>query len=136
MLLEGEQLCGAFVLTGQADGQSAVEWADPAAKALYLDRLGIDPGCSGQGIGGCVCLWWTAIVPPGGCTGKRDFPRFPGYLRRTGAAVSCTNTDTKSAYSQGHPKQKSRNRGKVFFSGLAAFFNPHYNREEIFCPKG
>ena len=52
LLLEGEQLCGAFVLTGQADGQSAVEWADPAAKALYLDRLGIDPGCSGQGIGG------------------------------------------------------------------------------------
>ena len=73
MLLEGEQLCGAFVLTGQADGQSAVEWADPAAKALYLDRLGIDPGCSGQGIGGQALVFAMDLAREKGAAWLRLF---------------------------------------------------------------
>ncbi len=73
LLLEGEQLCGAFVLTGQADGQSAVEWADPAAKALYLDRLGIDPGCSGQGIGGQALVFAMDLAREKGAAWLRLF---------------------------------------------------------------
>lgn len=51
LLLAEGRICGAFALTAENDGESAADWTDPAAKAFYLDRLGVDPAFAGRGIG-------------------------------------------------------------------------------------
>lgn len=47
---EGEPLA-AFSLCPAHDGESAVAWPRPVAKACYLDRLGVSPHHARQGLG-------------------------------------------------------------------------------------
>ena len=51
---ESGSMLGAFALCESNAGEGYVEWGDKAAKALYIDRLGVRADCSGQGIGSAL----------------------------------------------------------------------------------
>lgn len=51
LLEENGVLLSAFALCGEHDGETKVGWKDSSAKAIYLDRLGVHPGCGRRGIG-------------------------------------------------------------------------------------
>ncbi|MCI5808533.1 MAG: GNAT family N-acetyltransferase, partial [Oscillospiraceae bacterium] len=40
---EGDTILAAFALCDSNDGQEAVSWEQPSARACYLDRLGVNP---------------------------------------------------------------------------------------------
>lgn len=47
---EGGAIWGAFALTEVEEGEEDIRWTIPG-KALYLDRLGVEPARSGKGVG-------------------------------------------------------------------------------------
>lgn len=47
---EGGAIWGAFALTKWEEGEGDIRWTIPG-KALYLDRLGVEPARSGKGVG-------------------------------------------------------------------------------------
>ena len=47
---EGGAIWGAFALTEWEEGEGDIRWTIPG-KALYLDRLGVEPARSGKGVG-------------------------------------------------------------------------------------
>ncbi len=49
--LKNEVIVGAFALVNAHIGEEAVEWKDSGAKALYIDRLGVNIEFAKQGIG-------------------------------------------------------------------------------------
>lgn len=49
-LLNNEEIVSAFVLSNTNLGETAVEWNDKNAKAVYIDRLGVNVKYSRQGI--------------------------------------------------------------------------------------
>lgn len=51
VLLHNGEIVSAFALCRTNPGERAVQWKDDRANALYLDRLGVDVGCSKQGVG-------------------------------------------------------------------------------------
>lgn len=50
ILLNNEEIVSAFVLSNTNSGETAVEWNDKHAKAVYIDRLGVNVKYSRQGI--------------------------------------------------------------------------------------
>lgn len=50
-LLNNEEIVSAFVLSNTNLGETAVEWNDKNAKAVYIDRLGVNVKYSRKGIG-------------------------------------------------------------------------------------
>lgn len=52
LLSQGDTFVSAFALCNENAGESAVKWKDSGAKAVYLDRLGVNAAYTGQGIGG------------------------------------------------------------------------------------
>lgn len=50
ILLNNEEIVSAFVLSNTNSGETAVEWNDKPAKAVYIDRLGVNVKYSRQGI--------------------------------------------------------------------------------------
>ena len=54
ILLDGAVIYSAFALCDENSGENHVKWADRHAKALYLDRLGVNVDYSGRGIGGLM----------------------------------------------------------------------------------
>lgn len=46
-----DEILSAFVLGKSSSGENAVEWKEPDAKAIYLDRLGVNVKYSRAGIG-------------------------------------------------------------------------------------
>lgn len=54
VLADGDVIVSAFALCGSNEGAQAVSWIDGAAKAKYIDRLGVRATCSGKGIGGLM----------------------------------------------------------------------------------
>ena len=51
LMIENSEICSAFVLCDVSAGEKCVEWENSSAKALYLDRLGVNTACQGKGIG-------------------------------------------------------------------------------------
>lgn len=51
ILQNNGELISAFVLCDRSPGENAVEWKDKHAKAMYLDRLGVNIKYSKMGIG-------------------------------------------------------------------------------------
>lgn len=51
LLKEEGKPAAAFALCAFHDGMSAVQWADPAARAYYIDRFGVDPARQRKGVG-------------------------------------------------------------------------------------
>lgn len=51
VLLDGDRIVSAFALSATNSGENAVRWQDDRAKALYIDRLGVDTAYSKRGIG-------------------------------------------------------------------------------------
>lgn len=51
VLLDGDRIVSAFALSETNSGENAVQWMDNRAKALYIDRLGVDTAYSKRGIG-------------------------------------------------------------------------------------
>lgn len=51
VLLQNGEIVSAFALCDANAGESAVKWNDNHAKALYIDRLGVNPKHSKRGIG-------------------------------------------------------------------------------------
>lgn len=51
LLLENAKIVSAFVLCDSNSGENHVKWENCSGKAGYLERLGVNTGCSGKGIG-------------------------------------------------------------------------------------
>ena len=51
ILLNNGEIVSAFVLSDTNSGETAVEWNDNHAKAVYIDRLGVNVKYSKKGIG-------------------------------------------------------------------------------------
>lgn len=51
LLLDGGALVSAFALCPSSAGESHVAWRDSRARALYLDRLGVNTAWAGKGVG-------------------------------------------------------------------------------------
>lgn len=51
LLLNGEEIASAFALCDNSSGENEVEWQNTQAKALYLDRLGVNVRYLREGIG-------------------------------------------------------------------------------------
>lgn len=54
LLLENNEILCAFALCSSNEGESSITWQDSGAKALYLDRLGVNTAYTGNGIGGLM----------------------------------------------------------------------------------
>ena len=52
LILDGAVIAAAFALCPSSAGESHVEWRDSRARALYLDRLGVNTARAGKGVGG------------------------------------------------------------------------------------
>lgn len=50
LLLEQGEIAGAFALCGENEGAAHLGWERDAARAVYLDRLGVRPGYAGKGL--------------------------------------------------------------------------------------
>ncbi|MEF2879178.1 MAG: GNAT family N-acetyltransferase [Blautia sp.] len=51
VLAEGEDIAGGFALCEKASGEQAMQWQEPEARAMYIDRLGVNVKYLRQGIG-------------------------------------------------------------------------------------
>ncbi len=51
LLTENNDMMAAFALCDASAGEEFLKWEDDRAKALYLDRFGVNVGCLRQGIG-------------------------------------------------------------------------------------
>lgn len=51
VLRQSDSMAAAFALCDKSAGEAQVQWANPQAKALYLDRLGVDVTMAGKGWG-------------------------------------------------------------------------------------
>ena len=51
LMTENEDIISAFVLCDVSAGEKSVAWENDSAKALYLDRLGVNTACRGKGVG-------------------------------------------------------------------------------------
>lgn len=54
LLLENSEILSAFALCCFNEGESCIGWQDSSAKALYLDRLGVNTAYARNGIGGLM----------------------------------------------------------------------------------
>lgn len=51
LMLDDTEIVSAFALCGSNTGENAVAWKNSSSRALYLDRLGVNPGYLRKGIG-------------------------------------------------------------------------------------
>ena len=56
LMTEGEEILSAFALCESNSGEAHITWEDKHAKALYLDRLGVNARRARQGIGGSTLI--------------------------------------------------------------------------------
>lgn len=54
LFAEGDDIAAAFVLCESNNGADHLQWKNVEAKALYIDRLGVNVDYSGRGIGGAM----------------------------------------------------------------------------------
>ena len=54
IFLNNEEIVSAFVLSNTNSGETAVEWNNNHAKAVYIDRLGVNVKYSRKGIGSLI----------------------------------------------------------------------------------
>ena len=73
ILKDSAGIACAFVLCGHNQGEGEVDWDDPGAKALYIDRLGVAPERSRQGIGGLALEKAKEEAAARGCVYLRLF---------------------------------------------------------------
>ena len=51
LLSEDDEPIAALALCEQSLGEKEVEWENPDSRAIYIDRLGVDPGFAKRGFG-------------------------------------------------------------------------------------
>lgn len=51
LMVDGEVTVAAFALSAENAASSSLHWQNDNAKAVYLDRLGVNVNCSRQGVG-------------------------------------------------------------------------------------
>ncbi|MDO4369828.1 MAG: GNAT family N-acetyltransferase [Clostridia bacterium] len=73
VLLDGDRIVSAFALSATNSGESTVQWMDDRAKALYIDRLGVDTAYSKQGIGSFMLARAKEITKAAGAEYLRLF---------------------------------------------------------------
>lgn len=73
VLLDGDRIVSAFALSATNSGESTVQWMDNRAKALYIDRLGVDTAYSKQGIGSFMLASAKEIMKAAGAEYLRLF---------------------------------------------------------------
>lgn len=73
ILVDGPDIAAAFALCAANDGAAFIQWAQPQAKALYLDRLGVSPAYSRQGLGGEMLRRAAALAKEAGAAYLRLF---------------------------------------------------------------
>lgn len=54
ILTEGDDIVAAFALCESNNGENHLKWKNSKAKALYIDRLGVNVNYLRQGIGGII----------------------------------------------------------------------------------
>ena len=72
-LFDGAQPIAAFALCPENGGESAVRWPCPAARAYYIDRLGVSPARAGQGIGARMLQQAQTLARAAGADSLRLF---------------------------------------------------------------
>lgn len=73
ILLDGAQITAAFALCEANEGARAVQWAQPQAKALYLDRLGVAVEHLRKGLGSAMLRRAAALARDRGAQALRLF---------------------------------------------------------------
>lgn len=73
ILLDGAQIAAAFALCAANEGARAVQWAQPAAKALYVDRLGVAVAYLRKGVGRAMLRRAAALARARGAEYLRLF---------------------------------------------------------------
>ena len=73
VLEDGEQIVSAFALCDTNSGEQAVSWENPAAKAMYIDRFGVNPRYAGKGIGSAMLKRAGEMAKAGGAEYLRLF---------------------------------------------------------------
>lgn len=61
VLTDREEITAAFVLCDANGGAGAVQWENAAARAVYIDRLGVNVDHAGKGVGSAA-LQWAAVL--------------------------------------------------------------------------
>ena len=73
VLLDRDRIVSAFALSATNSGKNAVRWQDDRAKALYIDRLGVDTAYSKRGIGSFMLARAKEITKAAGAEYLRLF---------------------------------------------------------------
>ena len=73
VLVDNEKIVSAFSLCDTNAGAKAVQWKEPDAKALYIDRLGVDIQYSRKGIGSLMLAKAKEIAKAAGAEYIRFF---------------------------------------------------------------
>ena len=73
VLTDHEEIISAFALCDTNAGEKAVQWKEPDAKALYIDRLGVDIQYSRKGIGSLMLAKAKKIAKAAGAEYIRFF---------------------------------------------------------------
>ncbi len=73
ILMRGEEILSAFALNTAHYGIDTLQWKAPDAKAMYIDRLGVDPALQKQGIGALTLKKAVALAKKFGAQYLRLF---------------------------------------------------------------
>ena len=73
VLTDHEEIISAFALCDTNAGEKAIQWKEPNAKALYIDRLGVDTQYSRKGIGSLMLAKAKEIAKAAGAEYIRFF---------------------------------------------------------------
>ena len=102
VLLDGDRIVSAFALSATSSGEGAVQWMDNRARALYIDRLGVDTAYSKRGIGSFMLARAGEITKAAGAEYLRLFvvdinkPAIGLYCRNGFAQAGGIYTETFS----------------------------------------
>lgn len=73
VLLDKEETVSAFALCGTNAGEKAVQWQENGAKAVYIDRLGVDPRYAKKGMASFMLARAKEIAKASGAAYLRLF---------------------------------------------------------------
>ncbi len=103
---DGGELVSAMAINGTNDGENFVEWENKNAKAVYLDRLGVNPNFANKGIGTIMVNHAIEVAKSKNAEFLRLFivdtnkPAEHLYLKNdfkivSGAYIGCVDGETK-----------------------------------------
>ena len=90
LLTNKNEIISAFALCDINTGENAVEWKDKYAKAMYIDRLGVNMKHSKKGIGSfMIAKAKEDVYKRQGAYSTRNFSRGGAFKKSGRASDSC-----------------------------------------------